>query len=35
MFGMALTTHTIIDSAIDERRGRLRACVREKGGHFE
>jgi len=26
---------TIIDSAIDEWRGRLCACVREKGGHFE
>ena len=26
---------TIIDSAIDEWRGRLRACVRAKGGHFE
>jgi len=30
MFGMALT---IIDNAIDERHGRLRACMREKGGH--
>jgi len=27
--------HTIIDSAIDEWRGRLRACVRANGGHFE
>ena len=26
---------TIIDSAIDEWRGRLRACVRAKCGHFE
>jgi len=26
---------TIIDSAIDEWRGRLRACVRAKGGHFK
>jgi inhibitor of nuclear factor kappa-B kinase subunit alpha len=26
---------SIIDSAIDEWRGRLRACVRAKGGHFE
>jgi len=26
---------TIIDSAIDEWRGRLHACVRAKGGHFE
>jgi len=26
---------TIIDSATDEWRGRLRACVRAKGGHFE
>jgi len=26
---------TIIDSAIDEWRGRLCACVRAKGGHFE
>jgi len=26
---------TIIDSAIDEWRGRLLACVRAKGGHFE
>jgi len=26
---------TIIDNAIDEWRGRLRACVRAKGGHFE
>jgi len=26
---------TITDSAIDEWRGRLRACVRAKGGHFE
>ena len=26
---------TVIDSAIDEWRGRLRACVRAKGGHFE
>ena len=25
----------IIDNAIDEWRGRLRACVRAKGGHFE
>jgi len=25
---------TIIDRAIDEWRGRLRACVRAKGGHF-
>jgi hypothetical protein len=26
---------SIIDSAIDEWRKRLRACVRAKGGHFE
>jgi len=26
---------TIIDSAIDEWRGRLRACVWVKNGHFE
>jgi len=26
---------TIIDNAIDEWRGRLRDCVRAKGGHFE
>jgi len=26
---------TIIDNAIDEWHGRLRACVRAKGGHFE
>jgi len=26
---------TIIDNAIDEWRGRLRACVQAKGGHFE
>jgi len=26
---------TIIDSAIDEWCGRLRACVQAKGGHFE
>jgi len=26
---------TIIDSTMDECRGRLRACVRAKGGHFE
>ena len=26
---------TIINSAIDEWRGRYRACVRAKGGHFE
>jgi len=26
---------TIIGSAIDEWHGRLRACVRAKGGHFE
>ena len=26
---------TIIDSATDEWRGRLHACVRAKGGHFE
>ena len=26
---------TIIDSAIDEWHGRLHACVRAKGGHFE
>jgi len=26
---------TIIDKAIDEWRGRLRACVRAKGGYFE
>jgi hypothetical protein len=26
---------SVIDSAIDEWRGRLRACVRAKGGHFE
>lgn len=26
---------SFIDSAIDEWRGRLRACVRAKGGHFE
>ena len=26
---------TIIDNAIDEWHGRLRDCVRAKGGHFE
>ena len=26
---------TIIDSAVDEWRGRLRACMRAKSGHFE
>jgi len=26
---------TIIDNATDEWRGRFRACVRAKGGHFE
>ena len=26
---------TITDNAIDEWRGRLRVCVRAKGGHFE
>jgi len=26
---------TIIDNAIDEWRGRIRACMRAKGGHFE
>jgi len=26
---------TIIDNAIDEWRGRLRACVRTKGEHFD
>jgi len=26
---------TIIDNAIDQWRGRLRACVRTKGRHFE
>jgi len=26
---------TIIDLTIDEWRGRLHACVRAKGGHFE
>ena len=25
----------LVDNAIDEWRGRLRACVRAKGGHFE
>jgi len=29
------TDQTVIDSAIDEWRGRLRACVRSKGRHFE
>jgi len=29
------TDETIIDSAIDEWRGRLRACMRTEGGHFE
>jgi len=24
-----------VDMAIEQRRGRLRACVRAKGGHFE
>jgi len=28
------TDQTIIDNAIDEWRGRLRTCVRAKGGHF-
>ena len=27
--------HNIVDNAIDEWRGRLRACVRANGGHFE
>ena len=35
MFGMACIDQTIIDNAIDEWHGRLRACVRAKGGHFE
>jgi len=36
MFGMALTRPTtVIDSAIDEWNGRLRACVQAKSGHFE
>ena len=36
MFGMAVSDQTIIDNAIiDEWRGRLRACVRTKGGHFK
>jgi len=26
---------TTIDNAVDEWRGRLRACVRAKGGHIE
>jgi hypothetical protein len=27
--------HSIIDTAIDESRKRLRACIRAKRGHFE
>jgi len=30
-----MVDQTIIDSAIDEWHGRLRACVQAKGGHFE
>jgi len=26
---------SVIDKAVDEWRGRLHACVRAKGGHFE
>jgi len=28
-------SHTVIDSAVKERRQRLRACVHAGGGHFE
>ena len=28
-------SQSIIDDAVDEWRKRLRACVKEKGGHFE
>ena len=36
-FGARLARHRpdIIDNAIDEWHGRLRDCVRAKGGHFE
>jgi len=28
-------TQSTVDMAIEQRRGRLRACVRAEGGHFE
>jgi len=31
----AALSHTVIDSAVKERRQRLRACVRAGGGRFE
>jgi len=31
----AALSHTVIDSAVKERRQRLRACVHAGGGHFE